>query len=69
MPNIDGEITELELENKLIEQLHLQFHSSDMEDAFVRVHNDNQLYQNLRRQIDRFNGIILSDSEFRRLVW
>lgn len=68
MPNIDGEITELELENKLIEQLRLQFHSSDMEDAFVRVHNDNQLYQNLRKQIDRFNGITLSDSEFRRLV-
>ena len=68
MPNIEGEITELELENKLIEQLRLQFHSSDAEDAFVRVHNDNQLYQNLRKQIDRFNNITLSDSEFRRLV-
>ena len=34
MPNIDGEITELELENKLIEQLCIQFHSSDMEDAY-----------------------------------
>ena len=49
MPNIEGEITELELENKLIEQLRLQFHSSDAEDAFVRVHNDNQLYQNLSK--------------------
>ena len=68
MPNIEGEITELELENKLIEQLRLQFHSSDAEDAFVRVHNDNQLYQNLRKQINRFNGITLSDSEFRRLI-
>ena len=68
MPNIDGEITELELEIKLIEQLRHQFHSSDVDDAFVRVHNDNQLYQNLRKQIDRFNGICLSDSEFRRFI-
>ena len=68
MPNIEGEITELELENKLIEQLRLQFHSSESEDAFVRVHNDNQLYQNLRKQIDKFNGISLSDTEFRRLI-
>ena len=68
MPNIDGEITELELENELIKQLRLQFHSSEIEDAFVRVHNDNQLYQNLRKQIDKFNNISLSDSEFRRLI-
>lgn len=68
MPNVEGEITELELENQLIEQLRLQFHSSDIEDAFVRVHNDKQLYDNLRKQINRFNGIVLSDSEFRRLV-
>ena len=26
MPNINGEITELELENELIKQLRLQFH-------------------------------------------
>ena len=68
MPNINGEITELELENQLIEQLRAQFHSSDAEDAFVAIHNDSQLYQNLREQIDKFNGIKLSDSEFRRLV-
>ena len=68
MPNIEGEQTELELENLLIEQLRRQFHSDDVEDAFVHVHNDAQLYANLRKQIDRFNGIALSDSEFRRLV-
>ena len=66
MPNIDGEQTELELENLLIDQLRKQFHSDEAEDAFVRVHNDAQLYANLRKQIDRFNNIHLSDSEFRR---
>ncbi len=68
MPNLLGETTELELENQLIEQLRLQFHSTDIEDAFVSVHDDNSLYKNLRKQIDRFNNITLSDSEFRRLV-
>ena len=66
MPNIEGEQTELELENQLIEQLRRQFHTSETEDAFIAVHNDAQLYSNLRKQIDLFNGIKLSDSEFRR---
>ena len=49
MPNLLGETTELELENQLIEQLRLQFHSTDIEDAFVSVHDDNSLYKNLRK--------------------
>ncbi|MCQ3035839.1 MAG: type I restriction endonuclease subunit R [Bacilli bacterium] len=68
MPNINGEQTELELENELIKQLKLQFHSSDAEDAFVAIHDNDSLYKNLRKQIDKFNGITLSDSEFRRFV-
>lgn len=68
MPDIMGEQTELELENELIEQLRRQFRSTDMEDAFVRVHDDQSLIRNLRKQIERFNDITLSDSEFRRLL-
>ncbi|MBE6126696.1 MAG: type I restriction endonuclease subunit R [Erysipelotrichaceae bacterium] len=68
MPDLIGEQTELELENELIEQLRRQFHSSDMEDAFVAIHDDASLYKNLRKQIERFNGFSLSDSEFRRLL-
>lgn len=68
MPNITGEQTELELENELIKQLRQQFHSSESEDAFVGVHDDSSLYKNLRKQIDRLNGICLSDTEFRRFV-
>ena len=34
MPNIEGEQTELKLENQLIEQLIRQFHTSETEDAF-----------------------------------
>lgn len=68
MPNITGEQTELELENELIKQLRQQFHSSESEDAFVSVHDDSSLYKNLRKQIDRLNGICLSDTEFRRFV-
>lgn len=68
MPNYIGEQTELELENQLIEQLRLQFHSTDEDDAFVNVHDDKTLYANLRKQIDKFNEITLSDNEFRRLV-
>ena len=51
MPNIEGEQTELELENLLFEQLRRQFHSDDIEDAFVRVHNDAQLYANLDERV------------------
>ncbi len=68
MPNIDGEITELELEAQLIEQLRKQFHGTDDEDAFVRVHNDEQLISNLRRQIEKLNNITFSDTEFRRFL-
>ncbi len=68
MPNYIGEQTELELENQLIEQLRVQFHSTDENDAFVKVHDDKTLYENLRKQIDKFNGITLSNTEFRRLV-
>lgn len=68
MPDLIGEQTELELENELIGQLRRQFHSSDMEDAFVAIHDDASLYKNLRKQIERFNGFSLSDSEFRRLL-
>lgn len=68
MPDYAGEQTELELENELIEQLRRQFHSSDLEDAFVSVHDDASLYRNLRKQIDKFNGTHLSDAEFRRLL-
>ena len=68
MPNYIGEQTELELENQLIEQLRVQFHSTDEEDAFVKVHDDKTLYDNLRKQIDKLNSINLSDSEFRRLT-
>ena len=48
MPNINGEQTELELENELIKQLKVQFHSSEYDDAFVAVHDDESLYKNLR---------------------
>lgn len=68
MPNINGEQTELELENELIKQLKVQFHSSEYDDAFVAVHDDESLYKNLRKQINRFNGIELSDTEFRRFI-
>lgn len=68
MPNYIGEQTELELENQLIEQLRIQFHSTDEEDAFVKVHDDKTLYDNLRKQINKFNGMTLSDTEFRRLL-
>ena len=51
MPNINGEQTELELENELIKQLKVQFHSSEYDDAFVAVHDDESLYKNLRNQI------------------
>lgn len=68
MPNINGEQTELELENELIKQLKVQFHSSEYDDAFVAVHDDESLYKNLRNQINRFNGIELSDTEFRRFI-
>lgn len=68
MPNYIGEQTELELENQLIEQLRVQFHSTEEDDAFVKVHNDETLYANLRKQINKLNGIVLSDTEFRRLV-
>ena len=68
MPNINGEQTELELENELIKQLKVQFHSSEYDDAFVAVHDDQSLYKNLRNQINRFNGIELSDTEFRRFI-
>ena len=40
MPNIDGEQTELELENQLIEQLRVQFHSTDEEDVKNLVNTD-----------------------------
>ena len=68
MPNINGEQTELELENELIKQLKVQFHSSEYDDPFVAVHDDESLYKNLRNQINRFNGIELSDTEFRRFI-
>ncbi len=68
MPNYIGEQTELELENQLIEQLRVQFHSTEEDDAFVKVHNDETLYANLRKQINKLNGIVLSDTEFRRLL-
>ena len=66
MPNINGEQTELELENQLIQQLRKQFHTSEIEDAFVSVHNNEQLYANLRKQIETFNNFRFSDTEFRR---
>lgn len=68
MPNLNGEQTELELENELIKQLKVQFHSSEYDEAFVFVHDDESLYKNLRKQINKFNNIELSDSEFRRFV-
>lgn len=68
MPNINGEQTEFELENELIKQLKVQFHSSEYDDAFVAVHDDESLYKNLRKQINKFNGIELSDTEFRRFI-
>lgn len=68
MPNINGEQTELELENELIKQLKVQFHSSEYDDAFVAVHDDESLYKNLRKQINKFNGIELSNTEFRRFI-
>lgn len=68
MPNINGETTELELENELISQLKQQFHSNEMEDAFVRIHDDDSLIKNLKVQIEKLNGIKLSETEFRRLL-
>ena len=68
MPNLQGEITELELENALIAQLRKQFRSTDQEDAFVRIHDDVSLVKNLRKQLELFNGMEFSDAEFRRLM-
>lgn len=68
MPNMNGEITELELENQFIAQLSRQFHSSDVNEAFIAIHDDAALESNLRNQIERFNGIKLSDNEFRGLL-
>ena len=68
MLNMDGETTELELEAQLIEQLRRQFHSTEVEDAFVRVHNDEQLCANLKTQIEKLNGCSFSDAEFRRFL-
>jgi type I restriction enzyme R subunit len=67
MPNFDGETTELELENELIAQLKLQFRSGTDYEAFVPVHDEAGLEANLKKQIEAFNDISLSDSEFRRL--
>ncbi|UUD37258.1 Type-1 restriction enzyme R protein [Mycoplasmopsis californica] len=68
MPNINGEQTELELENELIKQLSAQFRSSGYEDTFVAVHDDESLHRNLRKQINRLNNIQFSDTEFRRFI-
>jgi type I restriction enzyme, R subunit len=68
MPNIEGEQTELELENELIAQLRQQFRSTDADDAFVRVHDDETLVKNLRKQIEKFNNLTFSDDEFRRFM-
>ena len=68
MPNINGETTELEIENELIKQLRQQFHSTEMEDAFVRVHDDDSLIKNLRNQLEKINDLKFSDNEFRRLL-
>jgi len=68
MPNIEGEQTELELENQLLFDLRKYFHSNDIEDAFVPVHDNYSLIANLRKQIERFNKLSLSDSEFRRFL-
>jgi len=67
MPNLNGETTELELENELIAQLRQQFRSVDGVDAFVPVHDEASLESNLKKQIEKFNDISLSDDEFRRL--
>ena len=55
MPNFNGEQKELELENELIKQLKKQFYSPEYEETFVNVHDDKTLYENLRKQINRFN--------------
>lgn len=62
------EQTELELEKQLIEQLRMQFRTTSEEDPFVEIHNDASLYSNLRKQIEKFNNMLLSDTEFRRLI-
>lgn len=68
MPNVWGEQTEFELENQLIDQMCNQFHSDGCDEVFVDVHNDNSLYKNLHKQINKLNNVILSDTEFRRLI-
>lgn len=68
MPNFQGQQTEFELEEQLIEQLNRQFHSNEYSDTFAKVYDDDSLYRNLHKQINRFNNIELSESEFRRLV-
>lgn len=68
MPNYMCEQTELELEKQLIEQLRMQFRTTSEEDPFVEIHNDASLYSNLRKQIEKFNNMLLSDTEFRRLI-
>lgn len=49
MPNIEGEHTELKLENQLIVQLRPKFHTSETEEAFLSVNNDSQLCSNRRK--------------------
>ena len=66
MSNIEREQTELKFQNQLIVQLRLKFHTSETEDVFLSVNNDSQLCSNRRKQTDLFNGVKLSDFEYRR---
>ena len=54
-------MSEQELEKKLIEQLSSQGYE------IVNIKNEEELGANFRKQIEKFNGLKLSDSEFKKI--
>ncbi len=57
-----GYQSEAKLEHALIEQLQGQGYE------YVKVKDEDGLLKNLRRQLERLNGVVLSDSEWTRLL-
>ena len=59
---MDDYQSEAQLENELIHAL------QGLSYEFINISNEEELYQNFRKQIDSINGIHLSDKEFNRLL-
>ena len=64
IPKKDGEgyQSEARLERELIEQLQKQGYEA------VKVRNEADLLKNLRKQLEKLNDVVLSDSEWHRLL-